>query len=97
MTPAVPATGQRRPRTALVIGSGALKCIAAFGAVKVLQREGIEIDMVVGCSGGSFCAVWFALGAGDVDEAASRFSSGWEGAFDSIDYRRLSRALLPSL
>jgi NTE family protein len=53
--------------------------------------------MVVGCSGGSFCAVWFALGAGDVDEAASRFSSGWEGAFDTIDYRRLSRALLPSL
>jgi NTE family protein len=80
----------------LVVGSGALKCIAAFGAVKVLQREGIEIDMVVGCSGGSFCAVWFALGAGDPDEAALRFSQGWEGSFDSIDYRRLYRSLLPS-
>ena len=38
---------------ALVIGSGTLKCVAAFGAVKVLQREGIVSDMVVGCSGGS--------------------------------------------
>ena len=39
-----PSTARRR--LALVIGSGALKCAAAFGVAKVLQREGVPIDMV---------------------------------------------------
>ncbi len=97
MTGPVPAAARRRPRTALVIGSGALKCIAAFGAVKVLRQEGIGIDMVVGCSGGCFCAVWIAQGAGDADAEAARFSRGWEGSFDAISYRRLALACLPSI
>ena len=50
------------PRLALVIGSGSVKCAAALGVWKVLQREGIEIDMVVGCSGGSLYASGIALG-----------------------------------
>jgi NTE family protein len=52
----------RRPRVALVIGSGSVKCAAALGLQKVLEREGIGIDMVVGCSGGSLYAATIALG-----------------------------------
>lgn len=49
-------------RVALVIGSGNVKCAAAIGLWKVLDREGIEVDLVVGCSGGSIYAASMALG-----------------------------------
>jgi NTE family protein len=52
----------KRKRVALVIGAGSVKCAAALGMWKVLQREGIDIDMVVGCSGGSLYASVMALG-----------------------------------
>ena len=44
-----------------------MKCAAALGLWKVLKREGIALDMVVGCSGGSLYAASMALGY-DVDE-----------------------------
>lgn len=49
-------------RVAIVIGSGSVKCAAALGVQAVLQREGIDIDMVVGCSAGSFYASLMAAG-----------------------------------
>jgi NTE family protein len=82
---------------ALVIGSGALKCAAAFGVAKVLHREGIPIDMVVGCSGGAFCAAWVAGGGREADAAAARFAEGWAGAFDRVDYRSILSAVFPRL
>ena len=54
----------KRPRVALVLGSGGLKCAASLGLWRVLQRENIPIDMVVGCSGGSLFAASIALGFG---------------------------------
>ena len=88
---------QARGKVALVIGSGALKCAAAFGVVKVLHREGIPIDMVVGCSGGALCAAWVATGGRDADEAARRFAEGWMGAFDRVNYRSVLSAVFPRL
>jgi NTE family protein len=52
----------RKKKVALVIGSGSVKCAAALGLQKVLERESIGIDMVVGCSGGSLYAATIALG-----------------------------------
>lgn len=49
-------------RVALVIGSGGVKCAAALGLQDALRREGIGLDMVVGCSGGSLYAALAALG-----------------------------------
>lgn len=49
-------------RVALVVGSGAVKCAAALGLWRVLKREGIGLDMVVGCSGGSIYTAAMALG-----------------------------------
>ena len=51
-----------KPRVALVIGSGSVKCAAALGLMKVLERENIAVDMVVGCSGGAIYAALIALG-----------------------------------
>lgn len=83
------------PRVALVIGSGALKCAAAFGAMKVLLQEAIPIHMVVACSGGAFCGLWVAEGSRDADAAVARFARGWTGSFDRLAYRRLAGMLAP--
>ena len=45
-----------------MIGSGSVKCAAAIGLFKVLEREGIDVDLIVGCSGGSIYAAVMALG-----------------------------------
>jgi len=55
-------TKKDKPRVALVIGSGSVKCAAAIGLKKVLEREHIGVDMVVGCSGGAIYASLIALG-----------------------------------
>lgn len=83
-----------RPRVALVVGSGGVKCAAAVGMWKVLEREGIRPDMVVGCSGGSIYMAGMALGrsAGEAD-ALSR--GMWQGLFGRIHYRSALRSLLP--
>lgn len=87
----------RRPKVAFVIGSGGLKCAAAFGAMKVLQREGIPLDMVVACSGGAVCGAWAADGGGDADAAARRFERSSRDIFGRISYRGLLGLLLPKL
>jgi len=51
-------------RVALVIGSGGIKCAAAIGLWRVFQEEGIQVDSVVSCSGGS---LYGALIANAVD------------------------------
>ncbi len=64
------------PRVALVIGSGSVKCAAALGLQRVLKREGIGIDMVVGCSGGSIYAAAIACGW-DVDYVVNMTTRMW--------------------
>ena len=48
--------------SALVIGSGGVKCAAAIGMWNVLQQENIRIDQLVGCSGGSLYCAAIAMG-----------------------------------
>jgi len=49
-----------KKRISLVIGSGGIKCAAAAGLWRVLKSENIEVDSVVGCSGGSMYAALIA-------------------------------------
>jgi NTE family protein len=80
-------------RVAVVIGSGSVKCAAAIGLLKVLQQEGIGVEMLVGCSGGSLYATIMALGydAQAVEEMTRRL---WTR---EITRRRNSRAILSIL
>lgn len=50
------------PRIALILGSGGIKCIASIGLLKVLHREQIFPDLIVGSSGGSLFGAVFAVG-----------------------------------
>ena len=78
------------PRVAVVLGSGSVKCAAALGLLKVLQREGIGIDMIVGCSGGSLYAALIALGH-DVETAEAMTRRLWTRELTS---RRNHKSLL---
>ena len=89
-----PPTGGEK-RVALVIGAGSVKCAAALGMWKVLQREGIEIDLVVGCSGGSIYAAMMALGY-DVATCERLTTDLWTpGITRRRDLRSMLGALLP--
>jgi NTE family protein len=88
-------TGKKR--VALVIGAGSVKCAAALGLWKVLRREGIDLDMVVGCSGGSLYAASMALGW-DADECERMTLEMWNRKVTKRrDYASMLGALLPKL
>lgn len=53
---------RHKRRVAVVVGSGGIKCAAVLGLWQALGREGIEISMAVGSSGGSIYAAMMALG-----------------------------------
>jgi NTE family protein len=48
--------------TGLVLGGGGSRGLAHLGVLKVLQREGIPIDLLVGTSMGGLVGILFALG-----------------------------------
>ena len=87
----------RRKRLAVVIGAGSVQCAAALGMWKVLQREGIGIDLLVGCSGGSLYASVMALG--DDLDACDRLTRGlWTPSLTRRrDLRSVLSALMPRL
>lgn len=82
-------------RVAVVIGSGSVKCAASLGLINVLQRNGIEIDMLVGCSAGAIYAACIASGR-PTAEAADMSARLWtREVTDRRDRRSLLRALFP--
>jgi len=83
-------TEKTKPSIALVIGSGSVKCAAALGLMKVLERENIKVDMVVGCSGGAIYASLIALGW-SVERATEATLKMWTR---DLTAKRNRRALL---
>ena len=83
-------------KIALVIGWGSVKCAAALGLLRVLNREGISLDMVVGSGGGSIFAALIALGydSAQIVEMNARL---WTGEVTSRNRRGAAlRLLMPS-
>lgn len=81
-----------RPRVAVVVGSGGMKCAAGVGLWKVLHREGIPVDLVVGCSGGSIYTAAMALEM-DPAEAEAHTHVMWNGLFRRLHYRSVFRSI----
>ncbi len=52
----------RHPKLALVLSGGGARGIAAIGALKVLERAGVQIDLLVGTSVGSIIGGLYAAG-----------------------------------
>ncbi|HMA18587.1 MAG TPA: patatin-like phospholipase family protein [Thermoanaerobaculia bacterium] len=96
-SPATLPTGEAKNRVAVVLGSGSVKCAAALGLLKVLDREGIAIDLIVGCSGGSLYAALIALGhsAAEAEEMTRRL---WTRELTKHhNYRSFLSAVLPKM
>jgi len=84
-------------RVAVVIGSGSVKCAAALGLFRALERNGIGVSMLVGCSAGCLYATMLALGHG-VDEAAEATARLWtREVAGKRDRMALLKLLLPRL
>src|SRR5215207_5373130 len=87
----------RRKKIALVIGAGSVKCAAALGLWKVLEKENIHFDMIVGCSGGSLYAAGMALGF-TLEESVQRTKTLWnKSVTQKRNWRGLMSAILPGL
>ena len=94
MEPSAPSEARR---VALVIGSGSVKCAAALGAYRLLQREGIEVSLLVGCSAGSLFASVIALGH-DAETSAAMAARLWtREVTERADRLALLRAAFPKL
>jgi len=66
------------PRVALVLSGGGAKGFAHIGVLKVLEQEGIPVDLIVGTSMGSLIGGIYALGynAEEIEQIAK--SQNWE-------------------
>ena len=53
---------ENRPKVAVVLSGGGAKGFAHVGVLKVLEQEGIPVDIVVGTSMGSLIGGIYALG-----------------------------------
>ena len=87
---------QRTPTTVVRI-TGSVKCAAALGLWKVLKREGIALDLVVGCSGGSIYAACMALGYEADDVEAMTLGMWNRDVTKRRDYASMLGAFLPKL
>ena len=82
---------------ALVIGSGSVKCAAGLGMYKVLQREGLKPNLVVGCSGGGLIASAIALGYTAEDIEALMLKLWTHEMVSKFYFRSLLRIAFPRL
>src|SRR5215208_1707189 len=87
----------KRKEIALVIGAGSVKCAAALGLWKVLERENIHFDMIVGCSGGSLYAAAMAMGF-SLQECIDNTKKLWNRSItQQRNWRALASMILPGV
>lgn len=55
-------TMNKRPKVGLALGSGGLRGMTHVGVLNVLEREGIPIDYIAGCSIGSLIGALYCAG-----------------------------------
>ena len=69
-------------RVALVLSGGAARGFAHIGVLRVLEREGLRPDLVVGSSAGAIVGAMYASGmtAGEIERAAAKID--WTVLFD---------------
>lgn len=67
-----------RPKVALVLSGGGAKGLAHIGVLKVLEKEGIPLDLIVGTSMGSLVGGIYSIGynAAEIEELVK--SLNWE-------------------
>ena len=86
----LPSSANQRPRVAVVLSGGGARGGAHIGVLRVLEREGVPIDMIVGVSYGALVGGLYAAGYSVDDlERVILETDWWEITSNSPD-RRLS-------
>lgn len=70
------------PKIALVLGGGSARGFAHIGVIRVLERENIPIDMIVGTSVGSLIGAIYAYDVNSFELEWSAFTLEREDIFD---------------
>ena len=80
----------RKPRLGVVVGSGGMKALSSIALFDFLDEEKIEVDLLIGCSGGSSVIASWACGnnAETITEQAYKFW-GNRDLLTRTDYRTL--------
>jgi NTE family protein len=73
----------------VVLGSGGIKPVAAVALIEFLNESNVDIDLLVGCSGGSLIAGTTALGY-NTDQMLAFYAEYFKRKpFSEVDYRTL--------
>lgn len=69
---------RKKPKIALVLGSGGAKGFAHIGVIKAFEEAGIKFDMIVGCSMGAIVGCCYAMGisSSELENKAISLSNG---------------------
>ncbi len=81
----------KKPKIALVLGSGAARGLAHIGILKVLEQKGIPIDLIVGCSMGAMVGGAFAAGLSSQQIEEIACETNWRRVVQILFPRRFRR------
>ena len=75
-------SSEERPKVGLVLGGGGARGLAHIGVIKVLEEEGIPVDIVVGTSVGALIGALYAGGVDmeEIEQLAEEI--GWNDLVD---------------
>ena len=84
------AYGTQRPRIGLVLSGGGARGLAHVGVLKVLERAGVRLDLIVGTSMGSIIGGLYASGMSAREIERELLAVDWSGVFSQrVDRREL--------
>jgi len=80
----------RKPKIGVVIGGGGLKCLSAVCLFEFLNEAKIDIDLMVGCSGGAIMAALYGAGYNSAQMRDAITQSLNKKLFSKLDLRSLA-------
>ncbi len=83
----------KRPRVGVVLSGGGARGLAHIGVLKVLEREGVPVDLVVGTSVGAIVGALYAAGVRTSEIEGMAAEVGWDQLTD-LSSARVVRLLV---
>lgn len=88
---------EARPKVGVVLGSGGIKAFAGIALFEFLSQAGIEVDLMVGCSGGSVVCGAMGAGVSPAELRSMAFEMLDRKLFEQMDYRSILGIASPRL